>query len=91
MSDIDDVKAVLNDWMESLDSGDLERMVKTCDPEVVVCNERKPTTVGVQAITRSDGPGQIQRADHGIFVGRILVPGAAAPGPAVAVAPALIQ
>lgn len=56
MSDMDNVKAVLNDWMEGLDSGDLERMVKTCDPEVVVCNERQPTTVGIQAIRDKYGP-----------------------------------
>ncbi|WP_299477772.1 nuclear transport factor 2 family protein [uncultured Roseibium sp.] len=56
MDDKDAVMAALNDWMEGLDSGDLERMVKTCDPEVVVCNERQPTTVGIQAIRDKYGP-----------------------------------
>ena len=56
MNDIDNVKAVLNDWIEGLDSGDLERMVDTCDPKVVICNEQQPTTVGVQAVRDKYGP-----------------------------------
>lgn len=56
MSDIEDVKNALNEWLEGLDSGDLERMVDTCDPEVVICNENQPTTVGVQAVRDKYGP-----------------------------------
>jgi ketosteroid isomerase-like protein len=56
MSDIQNVKTALNDWLEGLDSGDLERMVRTCDPEVVVCNEHQPTTVGIQAVRDKYGP-----------------------------------
>ena len=56
MSTVDDVKHVLNEWLEGLDSGDLERMVSTCDPEVVICNENQPTTIGVQAIRDKYGP-----------------------------------
>lgn len=63
MSDMDSVKSVLNDWMEGLDSGDLERMIGTCDPDVVVCNERQPTTIGIQAVRDKYGP----RIDAGTF------------------------
>lgn len=56
MSDIEDVKAVLTDWLEGLDNGDLERMIETCDPEVVVCNERQPTTIGIKAVRDKYGP-----------------------------------
>ncbi len=63
MSDLEDVKAALNDWMEGLDSGDLERMVKSCDPEVVVCNEHQATTIGIQAIRDKYGP----RIEAGTF------------------------
>ncbi len=66
MSDMDDVKAALNEWMEGLDSGDLERMVETCDPEVVVCNEHQATTVGIQAIRDKYGP----RIEAGSFESR---------------------
>ena len=56
MSDLDDVKRVLHEWLDGLDSGDLERMVKTCDPEVVICNENRPTTVGIQAVRDKYAP-----------------------------------
>ena len=56
MKDVDAVKAALAEWMDGLDGGDLERMVRTCDPEVVICNERQPTTVGVQAVREKYGP-----------------------------------
>lgn len=63
MSDIDDVKHVLNEWLEGLDDGDLERMIATCDPEAVICNEKQPTTVGVQAVSDKYGP----RIEAGTF------------------------
>ena len=56
MNDIDDVKAVLDQWLTGLDSGDLEQMAATCDPEVIVCNEHQPTTVGIQAIRDKYAP-----------------------------------
>ena len=56
MNDIDKVKAALDLWMSGLDAGDLERMIATCDPEVVVCNEHQPTTVGIQAIRDKYAP-----------------------------------
>lgn len=56
MNDIDNVKAVLDQWLVGLDSGDLEKMAATCDPDVVVCNEHQPTTVGVQAIRDKYAP-----------------------------------
>lgn len=56
MSNIDDVKYVLNEWMEGLDNGDLERIVATCDPEVVICNEHQVTGHGLEAIRAKYGP-----------------------------------
>lgn len=62
MSDIDDVMAVLNEWMVGLDGGDLERIVATCDPEVVICNQRQVTEHGLEAIRAKYGP--IIEASH---------------------------
>lgn len=56
MSDVDDVKYVLNEWLEGLDSGDLERMIATCDPETVICNQNQPTTIGIQAVRDKYAP-----------------------------------
>ena len=50
MSDIEKLKAALDEWNAALDNGDIERLVATCDPEVIICNEHQPTTVGVQAL-----------------------------------------
>ncbi len=50
MSDIEDVKTALDQWLVGLDSGDIEMMTATCDPEVIICNEHQPTTIGVQAV-----------------------------------------
>lgn len=50
MSDIEDLKAAVDEWNEGLDSGDIERMLATCDPETVTCNNGVPTKVGTQAI-----------------------------------------
>ncbi|MEM7136107.1 MAG: nuclear transport factor 2 family protein [Myxococcota bacterium] len=63
MGDIEQVKAALNEWTEGLDGGDLERMIRTCDPEVVICNERQPTTVGIAAVRQKYGP----RIEAGTF------------------------
>lgn len=56
MSEIEDVQHALSEWMEGLDDGDLERMVKTVDPEVVLCNEHQPTGHGIQAVREKYGP-----------------------------------
>ena len=50
MSDIDDVKHALNEWLDGLDSGDLDRMLATVDPEAVTCNEHQPTGYGIEAV-----------------------------------------
>lgn len=50
MSDIDKLKAALDEWNMALDSGDIDRLVATCDPDVIVCNENTPTTFGAQSI-----------------------------------------
>lgn len=56
MSDADNVKTAINQWMDSLGAGDLEGMVATCDAEVVICNERQPTTVGIEAVRDKYAP-----------------------------------
>jgi ketosteroid isomerase-like protein len=50
MNDVDKLIGALNEWNAALDAGDINRLVATCDPEVIVCNENTPTTVGAQAI-----------------------------------------
>ncbi len=56
MSDIQQLHKALDDWNRALDTGDLEALVASCDPEVIICNERQPTTVGVQALRDKYGP-----------------------------------
>lgn len=56
MSTIEKLKATVDEWILGLDSGDLERMVATCDPEVITCNEKQPTTIGSQAVLDKYGP-----------------------------------
>lgn len=56
MSKETEITSVLNQWLISLDNGDLDGMVDTCDPEVVVCNERQPTSTGLQGIRDKYGP-----------------------------------
>lgn len=56
MSDQDAVKAVLNQWLTSLDSGDLQGMLDTCDPEVITANQRTPTTIGIESVAAKYAP-----------------------------------
>lgn len=56
MNDKDAINAALNQWLTSLDSGDLQGMLDTCDPEVVVANQDTPTTVGIDAIRDKYAP-----------------------------------
>lgn len=56
MSDTEDVKAVLNKWLSSLDAGDLQGMLDTCDPECIIANEKTPTTVGVDHVRGKYAP-----------------------------------
>ncbi|MEM9670297.1 MAG: nuclear transport factor 2 family protein [Pseudomonadota bacterium] len=56
MTDIDEVKCALNEWLAGLDSGDLERMLATVDPEAVTCNEHQPTGHGIEAVREKYAP-----------------------------------
>ena len=56
MNDIKQLKAALDEWNAALDSGDLERLVATCDPEIIVCNENRPTLIGLQAFRDKYAP-----------------------------------
>ena len=56
MNDIAKLKAALNEWNTALDSGDIERLVATCDPDVIVCNEHYPTLIGLQAFRNKYAP-----------------------------------
>ena len=50
MSDIDDIKAAVDEWNHGLDSDDMERMIASCDLNAVTCNNGVPTKVGTKAI-----------------------------------------
>ncbi|MAI61064.1 MAG: hypothetical protein CBB87_01080 [Micavibrio sp. TMED27] len=50
MSTLEKLHATVNEWNDSLDAGDIERLVATCDPNVITCNEKQPMSVGIQAI-----------------------------------------
>lgn len=56
MSDIKDLHAAVDEWNAALASGDIERLAATCDPDVIICNENQPTTVGIQALRDKYGP-----------------------------------
>ncbi len=40
----------LDEWNAALDAGDIERLVATADPDIIICNERTPTTTGLKAL-----------------------------------------
>ncbi|ASJ71229.1 YybH family protein [Granulosicoccus antarcticus] len=50
MSDIEALKSALAAWIDALDGGDIDRLVATCDPGVIVCNENQPTSIGVELL-----------------------------------------
>jgi len=76
MNDIDNVKLAIDQWMDSLGAGDLEGMVATCDPGVVICNEHQATTIGTEAVREKYGP-KIEQAtfDSGFDIQHIAVHG----------------
>lgn len=76
MSDIDNVKAAIDQWMDSLAEGDLEGMIATCDPGVVICNERQATTVGIEAVRTKYAPKiEHARMDSGYDIQHIAIHG----------------
>lgn len=50
MTERNEIQAAIDEWTHGLDSGDIERMVASCHPDVMTVNERQPVTVGTQAI-----------------------------------------
>lgn len=56
MSDIEKLNAALNEWNAALDRGDIERLVATAHPDIIICNERQPTTVGLQGLREKYAP-----------------------------------
>jgi ketosteroid isomerase-like protein len=50
MSDIDGVKAAVDEWNSGLEGGDIECMIATCDPKNITSNNGVATKVGTQAI-----------------------------------------
>lgn len=61
MSTIEKLKTTVDEWTAGLDAGDVERMIATCDPEAITCNEKQPTEIGIDAIRAKYGP-RIQMA-----------------------------
>lgn len=56
MNDLEKLKAALDEWNAALDSGDIERLVATCDPDLIICNEHQPTSIGLQALRDKYAP-----------------------------------
>lgn len=56
MTEREEIEAAIKEWNEGLDSGDIERMVASCHPDVMTVNERQPVTVGTQAIRDKYNP-----------------------------------
>lgn len=56
VQDQKNVQAVVDKWLTSLDAGDLQGMLDTCDPECITANERTPTAVGVDHIREKYAP-----------------------------------
>lgn len=60
--DKNDVQAVVDKWLTSLDAGNLQGMLDTCDPDCITANEKTPTTVGIDYIRDKYAP-RIAAAD----------------------------
>lgn len=56
MTECEEIQAAIDEWNNGLDSGDIERMVASCHPNVMTINERQPVTVGTQAIRDKYNP-----------------------------------
>ncbi|WP_299949611.1 DUF4440 domain-containing protein [uncultured Ruegeria sp.] len=56
MTEREEIQGAINEWNEGLNSGDIERMVASCHPDVMTVNERQPVTVGTQAIRDKYNP-----------------------------------
>ncbi|MGG9998770.1 YybH family protein [Pseudovibrio ascidiaceicola] len=56
MSDDENIKSTLSEWLQGLDSGDLERMIGTVDPDAVICNDHRSTGYGIQAVRDKYAP-----------------------------------
>jgi len=57
-----EIEAAIAEWNDGLGSGDIERMVASCHPDVMTVNEGQPVTVGTQAIRDKYNP-RIAAAD----------------------------
>ncbi len=56
MTEREEIQAAIGEWNNGLDSGDIERMVASCHPDVMTVNERQPVTIGTQAIRDKYNP-----------------------------------
>lgn len=56
MTERDEIQTAIDEWNNGLDSGDIERMVASCHPDVMTVNERQPVTIGTQAIRDKYNP-----------------------------------
>jgi len=56
VNDIQKLHATLDEWNAALDNGDIERLLATVDPDVIICNERQPTITGAQALRNKYAP-----------------------------------
>ncbi|CAB9522189.1 expressed unknown protein [Seminavis robusta] len=51
-----EIQSAVQAWLQGLDNGNLDEMVKYTDDSVIICNEHTKTTVGVQALKDKYGP-----------------------------------
>ncbi len=56
MTDKETIQHELNEWMQGLDEGNLERIVASCDENLVICNEKAPIGHGKEAVRKKYGP-----------------------------------
>ena len=56
MNDAEQLHAALDEWNAALDGGDIDRLVATADPNIIICNERTPTSVGLTALRNKYAP-----------------------------------
>jgi len=56
MNDIENIKHELSEWIQGLDEGNLERIVASCDENLVICNEWSAISHWHEAVRKKYGP-----------------------------------
>lgn len=56
MNDLEQLHAAVDEWNAALDCGDIDRLVATTDPDIMICNEYQPTIIGSQGLRDKYAP-----------------------------------